>query len=482
MASRIKKIEIIELFGFLHHEISLNESGITLIHGPNGCGKTTVLKLISNLFSWNLTEVLQVYFSKCLISFQDNTILEIARGTQQDSLFESISPSKSDPPLWIRITLTKNGQKLEQLKIKASNQKKNKSPSYIEHKYPFLHRVGPREWFDDRKKSYVSHDYILLKYGSTLEIQVEKPEWLSSRINKKNLHFIQTQRLLKVDPYSPHRRSRSPLTVTEVIQLYSDELCSIISNKLVDFATESQSKSRSFPDRLLSMQANPSTAESEIRQSYAETESKIQSLMNVGLINQEQTIVLPEKKLESTELKVLSLYIKDTMSSLEIFDDLQRKIETYISIISSKLRNKKFSISRKDGFVFTPTQDRANHPVPLSPTQLSSGEQHEIVLFYELIFKSDNNSFFLIDEPEISLHVDWQRQFLTDILRITELGKCYFLIATHSPQIIGHRRDLAQSLDGGILNEDQAPNIDISPEIISRSNRVPDFERGNSND
>lgn len=45
----------------------------------------------------------------------------------------------------------------------------------------------------------------------------------------------------------------------------------------------------------------------------------------------------------------------------------------------------------------------------LSLEQLSSGEKQEIVLFYELIFETDSQLLLLIDEPEISLHIMWQK-------------------------------------------------------------------------
>ena len=76
------------------------------------------------------------------------------------------------------------------------------------------------------------------------------------------------------------------------------------------------------------------------------------------------------------------------------------------------------------------------------------------MLFYELIFKADQNSFFLVDEPEISLHIDWQRSFLNDINKISKLGDRSFLIATHSPQIIGGYRELAVALEEGILGDE----------------------------
>jgi predicted ATP-binding protein involved in virulence len=84
----------------------------------------------------------------------------------------------------------------------------------------------------------------------------------------------------------------------------------------------------------------------------------------------------------------------------------------------------------------------------LSPTDLSSGEQHELVLLYELLFKVQPNSLVLIDEPELSLHVGWQSQFLQDLQEITKLADLDILMATHSPDIIQDRWDLTVELKG----------------------------------
>jgi predicted ATP-binding protein involved in virulence len=85
---------------------------------------------------------------------------------------------------------------------------------------------------------------------------------------------------------------------------------------------------------------------------------------------------------------------------------------------------------------------------PLPVTSLSSGEQHELVLLYELLFKVNPDSLILIDEPELSLHIAWQQQFLQDLQKITQLASFDVLIATHSPQIIHDRWDLTVELKG----------------------------------
>jgi len=73
---------------------------------------------------------------------------------------------------------------------------------------------------------------------------------------------------------------------------------------------------------------------------------------------------------------------------------------------------------------------------------LFSGEQHELVLHYDLLFRVRPNTLVLIDEPELSLHVAWQKRFLPDLLEIVAAAEFDVLVATHSPYIVGDHSDL----------------------------------------
>lgn len=64
---------------------------------------------------------------------------------------------------------------------------------------------------------------------------------------------------------------------------------------------------------------------------------------------------------------------------------------------------------------------------------LSSGEKQIVSLFSHVYLSSEKKFFVLIDEPELSLSVPWQRRFLVDI---QNGAYCSGLFAvTHSPFI-----------------------------------------------
>lgn len=67
---------------------------------------------------------------------------------------------------------------------------------------------------------------------------------------------------------------------------------------------------------------------------------------------------------------------------------------------------------------------------------LSSGEKQLFLRALSLKFLDVNNSIVLIDEPEISLHPQWQSKIIKLYENIGENNQ--FIIATHSPHIVGN--------------------------------------------
>jgi len=77
---------------------------------------------------------------------------------------------------------------------------------------------------------------------------------------------------------------------------------------------------------------------------------------------------------------------------------------------------------------------------------LSRGEKTLIYLFFVVFLYKDKVEVFLFDEPEISLHVKWQRNLIKDLSELAPNNQ--FIIATHSPSLVqndwlGHCLDIS---------------------------------------
>ncbi len=79
----------------------------------------------------------------------------------------------------------------------------------------------------------------------------------------------------------------------------------------------------------------------------------------------------------------------------------------------------------------------------LHEKRLSSGELQMVSLLSYCIFAE--NTIIFIDEPEISLHIDWQRIFVPTLEKLGTTNQ-YFL-ATHSPFIYANYPDKELNLD-----------------------------------
>jgi len=68
---------------------------------------------------------------------------------------------------------------------------------------------------------------------------------------------------------------------------------------------------------------------------------------------------------------------------------------------------------------------------------LSSGERQLLIIFAHLMFNryAKKSSVFIIDEPELSLHLKWQSMFIDQIIMLSP--NTQFIMATHSPEIVG---------------------------------------------
>ena len=70
----------------------------------------------------------------------------------------------------------------------------------------------------------------------------------------------------------------------------------------------------------------------------------------------------------------------------------------------------------------------------LTPYQLSSGEKQMLVILLTVLVEDRLPYVLFMDEPEISLHIDWQQRLIDLILELNP--NVQIILTTHSPAVI----------------------------------------------
>jgi len=440
---RIQKISVKGLFGRFNYEIPMNlDERITIIHGPNGFGKTVLLRLIAGLFSTNNTTLLSVPYSELHVEFENRESLSVSKVAQtkerrsgkhgQSLRFVYHNRSKSHD-------FTSDDRRPEQLEFPLH------MVDMIDDIIPELDREGPEVWRNLETGELLRLEEVVDRYPDRFPItsrehRTDIPDWLKAVRQSVPIRFIQAERLQATTRRNRVRPAR--VSSGRAVKLYSEELGDTIKKTLTEYATLSQSLDRTFPARVVT-HGQPLSME-KLQAELKDIEEKRARLVESGLLEREgeETAVQVLQHIDETNLPVLSVYVQDARKKLGVFDPLVAKVELFKRGINDRFVYKQLSVN-KEGFGFTTVEgDR------LDAVNLSSGEQHEIVLLYQLLFRAAENSLILLDEPEISLHVAWQEQFLPDLRAIAALSGFDALIATHSPQIISDRWDLTVELKG----------------------------------
>lgn len=437
---RIKDISVFGLFGMFDHRIPLDPiNRITIIHGPNGYGKTTILRLVDAVFSQKRSLLKNIPFDKLHISLQNDSVLSIVKGIK-------------DKKITIEYKLKVAGGRKEKIFTDQypSPHEIHRFPlSIIEDVIPELNRIGPKSWRNLRTHKLLDFDDVLFQYRDDLPFQSryrrkETPKWLDDFLDSVSMLFIEAQRLLRIPDNSTYSELKRHQIWSATVEAYAKDLANAIKSKLTESAVLSQSLDRTFPQRLVDTKSVDQLSEKELLEKMEGIEFHRSTLIDAGLLDtQIEPAFKDTSKLSNPNRRVLSVWVKDIEKKLSIFSELATKIDLFSEIINKHFEFKKMEIDKEAGFVF-----RTPEGSLIPPILLSSGEQHELVLAYELLFKVDEDSLVLIDEPELSLHVAWQMRFLKDLQAIVELSPFDALIATHSPQIINERWDLTVELEG----------------------------------
>ncbi|MBV7245682.1 AAA family ATPase [Streptomyces sp. MW-W600-10] len=441
-APKLTEISVQGLLGRFNHTIKFpSDQEFVIVYGPNGIGKTRLLELVSNTFALKMGEVSRTPFTQALFSFNDGTRLTI----------ENIAPSANDEhheyEYTLRLLLEEaGGDTLEWVNTREQADLRDIPMSrwmrLIERYTPARYAGGGR-FTDHETGRNLDRPEVLDRYGYLIPPELvpfpQFPEGIKDFLKSADVHLIETQRLLTSGRSQQDARGEKSSQVT--VQKFSEDFSRRMHEALAQNSRTSQELDRTFPRRLLSAGHPPAAATEEaIRHRYDEQSQLRDRLAEISLLQGSSDLPLPNKKLDSSQRLVLWTYLDDSERKLATFEDLLRRVQLFRDIVNSRFQFKQLRLNR-GGFSFVTDLGQE-----IAAESLSSGEQHELVLAYDLLFNVAENSLVLIDEPEISLHVAWQQEFLNDIAKIANTASLRFVVATHSPQIIHKWRSRAVSL------------------------------------
>jgi predicted ATP-binding protein involved in virulence len=361
---RIKSIAIEKLFGTFDYNIDLNQDeGITILTGPNGYGKTTILHIINSIYRRDLNYLKSLKANKIALVFEN----------------------------------------------------------------------GGSIWFNDGKNA---------KQFGYSALSIYNDFWSGNKEKIYGIAFIKDQRLTHEITYQNANAIASGAFhapegkgIASTVFLYANEMRSILGKK--------KSEDNQLSEKLNATQFNRikdcvPLETNEYKSRFEIFQEKYNRLLAMGIYSE------PLQYADYNENRqYLTIFLEDFEKKIAIYDDILIRAELFLEILNEKaLTNKHLFIDVRNGFTI---KTRGNEKIDL--LLLSSGEQQEIILFFDLIFLIKQEALVLIDEPETSLHIVWQRQFVNDLIKIRQASKnLSFIIATHSPQIIAKHRGLCADL------------------------------------
>jgi|GEM_PF-6355326 len=462
----LDKVIVKKLFGYLNYDIDFrtDKSDLSIFIAPNGCGKTTIFRLISFVFnpcSSTYKMISEVPFESftCVLSNEKTITLihkkkESIKITDDDEMIDEIYQEQLR-----RIDRYYNEMHSETWSLTINNRtiKITIRPEYFGYREEYS---GDR--FSLRNRNPQGIDRELIKFRDFL---IENDCALAvftigtNRIN--NIDFIQSDTW----PIRFGEEDRSNRSTLERVHKWSASITRLLQR---NFGMYIQNAQRNLAWKYLDQTAIDADFKS-FEKRWSDYRSEIAKYSSILSFCNLEDIIKPShyKNFESIyneKCAFLELYLIEFGKALQPIREEFPKYKLLKDLFDE--RNK----STQKTLAFSETGIKilqGGKEIPLD--KLSSGEKNDLIMFYLLIFiynrknvvantrrgrhsisndaldsynEEASGCLVLIDEPEISLHIEWQESYLDYLIKIQAMNDFQSIVATHSPNIVNDHCDL----------------------------------------
>ena len=434
--SNVEKFEIKNLHGKYDYEFELKDI-VNIIISENGSGKTTILNLFVAILTGNTSKLNNISFDSISITinkevFQINkkdfmSKQHLKINSELLELLEFHLPANEIKRL--NLSYNENGINRKYLRFLLERYKDD-LPYYVLSKindYCFPNN-------QDIEKNFIGK--ISKIYSKIEDSVLYLPTYRRIEEEFGNLGFDQDRNIRVI-------REKKPSIINFGMSDVENRLKEL-TQKLKDEAMLEYSKMNAeILDDLLTNKIDISKK----MDTLLEDEEKIKIV--IGRIGKEKIknhealfdFIKGTYKIENSN------YLRYHLSKLlEIYNrqqNVDEKIKNYRDVCNEYLVNKK--IVYDEVLAEVKLSDKYSN-TPIEFSKLSSGEKQILSIFSKLYLEEGTKYIIIIDEPELSLSIKWQRKLLPDIIKSR---KCSLLLATtHSPFIYQNEySDNAKDLD-----------------------------------
>lgn len=438
---KINRFKAENVNGYLNFDIEFNES-LTFLIGINGSGKTTALKLILGLLSPSWVNLTQIKYSYAQVFCEIEEKVISIRADHLDDMKIRLTIESEIKEFNGASTVKVQDLPTIQIGDFSRFELRNIMNRYSRYESLFTELDAVRAIRKLNTPVFLGLDRRIHEGGEidllTFENFLQQRDFTSDI--KGNLYesLLDVEKLIKNNfiEFSQNQASISAKLKNNIIYSSFD---TIQGNDDLGFNIETDIDIETRKERILVASRNFEIPNLEKKiLDYFDALSKIQKNL---IREQKRKTKEPSKSfmkslgqwlINSPQLeridKIISLY-ESAQEEIEKSYKEFTKFESLANLYFEE--NKKSIVIEKNGDlkITLPNGDSTGI------YKLSSGEKQIIVMLAQLIFGKQRDTF-IIDEPELSLHLGWQELFVKTLQEASP--KTQFIMATHSPTILGN--------------------------------------------
>ncbi|MEB3340215.1 AAA family ATPase [Okeania sp.] len=435
MSVYINHLEAKGIYGIFDINLDFHQ-GVNILFAKNGKGKTTLLHIIANLLNEDYEKFAFIDFDYINMTMSNESQIELKNNINDEE-----------------IILFLDG--VEATKIPVKEIIKNR---YIRNQLfrPIIERVSQE--VPEPVQKIIGYNFISELKKANLTINIETSE--SSDQKLKAAYFPAFRSMIeawasteeksgKLRDASDEEKQRQKTNFAR--QIFGNfvplinypsllEIEQVLNQKISQAFYEVKQAEQKYLGGILSqifntLSKNSNTILEENSNTILEEIKQLSNDLKLQMPEDLRTAVesfQANEKSKDAAVRILITYREALQKISNEQKTYFQNIEKYLAAVNSFLDSKEIEIIFKNLPTLGINFQNGMPPIPGISKALSSGERQILTMIYAASQMSEQE-IVLIDEPEISLHVDWQRKLLEKISQ--QLGEKQIIACTHSPVV-----------------------------------------------